>query len=524
MMLSRFALAASLVLAVVPAASAQTFTTDEPVLRRIWTLGMDSSRVQPLAQTLLDSVGPRLTGTPGIESASRWVMAQYATWGIPARTERYGTWRGWRRGTSHIDLLQPRVRSLEGMTLAWSPGTGGRNVDGPAVVLPDVADSVAFAAWLPSVRGKFVLVSMPHASCRSDDNWKEYAREETYERHRAATEQAQRSWTMRLERTGLDARTLQRRLEGAGARGIVTSIWTGGWGTTRIFNGRTERIPVVELSCEDYGLVFRLAENGQGPVMRVNAEAQSLGEVPVFNTIAEIRGSEKPDEYIVLSAHFDSWDGASGATDNGTGTVTMMEAMRILKAVYPNPKRTIVAGHWSGEEQGLNGSRAFAKDHPEIVAGMQALFNQDNGTGRIRNISMQGLTGAGASFARWFAQIPAELTGEIELAIPGSPSGGGSDHASFVCAGAPAFMLGSLSWDYGTYTWHTNRDTFDKLVFDDVKGNATLVAMLAYLASEDPERVSRERRDVMPAERDGSVREWPVCRDADRTSAVSPRM
>jgi Zn-dependent M28 family amino/carboxypeptidase len=281
---------------------------------------------------------------------------------------------------------------------------------------------------------------------------------------------------------------------------------------------------VVELSCEDYGLVFRLAEHGQGPVLRVNADAESLGEIPVFNTIAEIRGTEKPDEYVVLSAHFDSWDGASGATDNGTGTVTMMEAMRILKTAYPSPKRTILVGHWSGEEQGLNGSRAFAKDHPEIVSGMQVLFNQDNGTGRIRNVSGQGLSRAGESLTRWFARIPTELTSEIDFTFPGVPGGGGSDYASFICAGAPAFGLGSLSWDYGTYTWHTNRDTFDKIVFDDLKENATLVAMLAYLASEDPERVSRERRSVMPADPQGRPREWPACRDADRTSTVSPRM
>ena len=102
-------------------------------------------------------------------------------------------------------------------------------------------------------------------------------------------------------------------------------------------------------------------------MIRLEAESQAMGEVPVFNTIAEIRGTTKPDEYVMLSAHFDSWDGGSGATDNGTGTITMLEAMRILKQVYPHPKRTIVVGHWSGEEQGLVGSRAFAADHPEIV-------------------------------------------------------------------------------------------------------------------------------------------------------------
>ena len=107
---------------------------------------------------------------------------------------------------------------------------------------------------------------------------------------------------------------------------------------------------------------------------------------PTFNTIGEIKGTEKPDEYVILSAHFDSWDGGTGATDNGTGTITMMEAIRILKKIYPNPKRTILIGNWGSEEQGLNGSRAFVEDHPEIIKNIQAVFNQDNGTGRVVNI------------------------------------------------------------------------------------------------------------------------------------------
>jgi Zn-dependent M28 family amino/carboxypeptidase len=246
--------------------------------------------------------------------------------------------------------------------------------------------------------------------------------------------------------------------------------------------------------------------------------------VPVFNTIAEIRGAERPDEYVMMSAHFDSWDGASGATDNGTGTVTMLEAMRILRQVYPNPKRTILVGHWSGEEQGLIGSRAFAADHPEVVRGLQALFNQDNGTGRVVNISGSGLVAASGTYARWLAKLPTEITRHFtNVNFPGNPPGGGSDHASFICHGAPAFGLGALSWDYGTYTWHTNRDTFDKIVFDDLKNNATLVAMLVYLASEDAERVPRERR-VMPANpQTGSPGVWPVCQAPPRSSAAWTR-
>ena len=188
----------------------------------------------------------------------------------------------------------------------------------------------------------------------------------------------------------------------------------------------------------------------------------------------------------------------------------MMEAMRILKVVYPNPKRTILAAHWSGEEQGLNGSGAFAADHPEIVSRLQVLINQDSGTGRAVKISMQGFTGAGAFFRRWLSQMPNEMSRQISLVDPGTQDRG-TDHFSFACHGAPAFELSSVGWDYEAYTWHTNRDTFDKIVFDDLNYNARLIAMLAYLASEDPERVPRERAASPTDPKTGKPSPWPAC-------------
>jgi Zn-dependent M28 family amino/carboxypeptidase len=252
--------------------------------------------------------------------------------------------------------------------------------------------------------------------------------------------------------------------------------------------------------------------------VRVQAESQDLGEIPVANVVAAIRGSERPYEYVFLSAHFDSWDGSSGATDNGTGTIVMLEAMRVLRLAYPNPKRTIAVGHWSGEEQGLVGSRAFAADHPEVVKGLQALFNQDNGTGRIVNVSASGLVDATPHLAAWLTRVPREISRHITFGFTGSPAGGGSDNASFACYGAPAFGLGSLGWDYGTYTWHTNRDTFDKIVFDDLKNNVVLVAMLAYLASEDPVTVPRTRANLFNPFT-GRTSEWPTCQTPPRKSS-----
>jgi hypothetical protein len=499
-----------------PALAAQDFATDDPVLRAMWSEGMERSQVRSLAQTLLDSLGPRLTGSPGSLAAQQWAVGMYGAWGIDARIEDYGTWRGWRRGVTHVDLVEPRVRSLEATQLAWSPGTQ-RMVRGPVLSVPPLTSPASVDGFLGSAEGAWVLLSPPEITCRPDGNWAEYAVPGGLEAMRAERNAARAAWNRRLEGVGLDARQLAARLDESGAAGVLTSRWSNGWGVQKIFGTWTQQIPSLDVSCEDYGLLHRLADGGQGPVISVHAQSEDLGQVPVGNVIAVLPGSELPDEYVLLSAHFDSWDGGSGATDNGTGTVVMMEAMRLLKAAYPNPRRTILVGHWNGEEQGLNGSRAFAADHPEVTDGLQALLNQDNGTGRVVNISMQGLTGVGRYFGDWLSRVPAEIARHIDLGLPGNPGGGGSDYASFICAGAPAFGLSSLSWDYGAYTWHTNRDTFDKVVLDEVRSNAVLTAMLAYLASEEPDRLPRDQRVLQPNPRTGEPRQWPTCRDGARS-------
>jgi hypothetical protein len=507
-------------LAVAPRVYAQTFASDDPILRRIWAIGMDSSRVYPLAQALMDSIGPRLTSTPEHRAGNDWLLKQYRSWGIAARNEQYGTWRDWQRGYTHVDLVAPRVRTLEATLLAWSAGTKGP-VTAPVILLPALEDSAALGAWAANAKGRFVAISFAEQSCRPRRQWQEFAAPELANQFEAERDTARAVWQRRITALGGNNR-VRTRLEQAGARGILQGNWSQDYGVDKIFSANTEIIPTINLSCEDYGLVYRLAQNNQGPLLRVDAQGKFLGIAPLMNTIAEIKGSEKPTEYVVLSAHFDSWDGGSGATDNGTGTIVMLEAMRILKQVLPNPKRTILAGHWTSEEQGLNGSRAFVQDHPEVVSGLQALFNQDNGTGRVQSISSSGLLGASELLARWVARVPSELALDIKLNLPGAPSGGGTDHASFICAGAPAFGLNSLEWGYFVDTWHTNRDTFDKIVFDEVKKNAVLTAMLAYQASEDPQTTPRDRRTVMPHNpRSGAAGTWPECRDAQREPPVT---
>jgi hypothetical protein len=569
----RFSVAGAFALGAVAPLSAQS----DPNIERIWRLGMDSSHVQQLSQALFDSIGPRLTGSPGILAASNWAINQYKAWGIDAKRENYGTWRGWRRGVSHIDLVGPRVRSLAGTMLAWSPGTKGVPVNAEAIVLPKFKDSTEFVKWLPKAKGKIVLLSPAWPTCRPSEDWNRYGTPASIARIDTAIAQMQRDWAVMTDSAGkpdstklyrgtgyslaLGTGTLGMRLEKAGIVGMISSRpkqsgfanpfatfpaggrgaggggrggaggagaapggasvrgggpaasvaaaargganalpGAGGWGSIEIFETYNTIAPAVTLECEDYGLVYRLADNNQKPMVRLDVDGELLGEKPVFNTIATIRGTEKPNEYVMLSAHFDSWDGSSGATDNGTGTMMAMEAMRILKTVYPHPKRTILVGHWASEEQGLNGSTAFTEDHPEVMKGLQALFNQDNGTGRVQSLSSSGLTDIGRHLKSWYSKLPGFYTDSMSANVvswsfndvpTGNP--GGTDGAVFACFGTPSFGMGAVNWNYGSYTWHTNRDTYDKIVFDDLKHNATLAAMLVYLASEDPDFISRER-------------------------------
>jgi len=549
-----------------------TFPTEDATIKRIWAVGMDSSQLQPLAHVFFDSIGPRLTASPGFKSASDWVVKTYKSWGIDAKQEPYGTWRGWRRGYSHIDLVSPRTRSLEGTMLAWSPGTKGKAVTAEAIVLPKFRDSTEFVKWLPQARGKLVMLSPAYPTCRPSEDWIQNSTPESKLRMDSLVTKTLAEWALSPDSAvryrgtgytlGLGSGSLGIRLEKAGIAGTISSRTkltgfnlpaapgggrgggrgaggnqftegpgsmrgggrnpgappqgrggggggggrgggaqgSGGWGVIEVFETYNTVAPGITLTCEDYSLVFRLAESGKKPQVRLDLDADLLGEVPVFNTIAEIKGTEKPNEYVMFSAHFDSWDGASGATDNGTGTLMMMEAMRILKKVYPNPKRTIRVGHWASEEQGLNGSKAYAEDHPEVIKGLQALFNQDNGTGRVQSISSNSLSQIGPHLKAWYEKLPSFYTDSTSPNVVSwshtdlaTLSTGGTDGSTFSCYGGASFGLNAVGWNYNTYTWHTNRDSYDKLVFDDLKHNATLVAMLAYAASEDPQFIPRDR-------------------------------
>jgi len=481
-----------------------------------------NSQLERYAHQLLDVIGPRLIGTPQMKIANDWIVEEYLSLGIEARNEQWGEWRGWERGITHIDMVSPRLQTLDGMQLAWSPSTSDAGVEAGIVVIPRFESQADFEAWLPNVKGKFVMANFKQTTGRPDYNWEEWATEESFENMKAQRDSLSKEWIANMARSGHNYYGIRfnkegfQKLEEAGAVGILASRWSKGFGTNKIFSTYTKNIPTIDLSLEDYTMLYRMVEYGDEPVIKVVAKSNELGNVPVYNTIGEIKGAEKPNEYVMLSAHLDTWDGATGATDNGTGTIIMMEAMRLLKKFYPNPKRTIIVGHWDGEEVGLNGSRAFVEDHPDVVDNLQALFNQDNGTGRVTTLDGSGFLYSYEFITRWLEPVPNDIKKHIETIFPGMPTGGGSDHSSFIAAGAPGFRLSSLSWSYGDYTWHTNIDTYDKIVFDDVRNNAILTAILVYMACEDEKTFPRDRRILPIDERSGQQANWPEKRSPTR--------
>jgi len=503
---------AFLVLAYNPNIRAQ----NESVIDLIIEEASKNSQLEILGQELLDGIGPRLVGTPQMKNAHDWAVNKYNEWGINSKSEKFGTWRGWERGITHVDMVHPRLQSLQGTQLAWSPSTSDDGIRAEVIVIPNIKDSLEFIDWLPSVKNKIVLISKLEPTGRPDYNWKEFATEDSFEKMKLERKKSSELWNQNIKNTGYSRSNIHEPLEKYGAAAIISSYWSKGFGSNKIFNARTKKIPTIDLELEDYTMIYRLALRDENPILEIKSKSKELGEVPTFNTIGEIKGVENPDQYVILSAHFDSWDGGTGATDNGTGTLVMMEAMRVLKKVYQNPKRTILVGHWGSEEQGLNGSRAFVEDHPDIIKNIQAVFNQDNGTGRVVNISGQGFLNSYDYIGRWLNKVPEQINKHIETDFPGYPSRGGSDYASFVAAGVPAFSLSSLNWSYRNYTWHTNRDTYDKIIFDDVRNNVILTAILTYMASEDQQTTSREKSILPLDKKTGKKMKWPSKRPSKR--------
>jgi hypothetical protein len=241
---------AALTVAAPSALHAQTFPTDDPVIRRIWEEGMtERSQAFDLSQALMDSIGPRLMGAPQYDAAADWIASRYAAWGVEAERHVYGTWVGWDRGSTHIDLVSPRKRTLSGMMLAWSQGTNGP-IEAEVLMLPRFASRADFDAWLPGVRGRIVAITLPEPTCREDQSWQDHATPQSFARMQEERNRARAEWAASIRAIGND---FVARIEDAGAVAVLEGLWSAGWGVDKIFDASmmstvTALTPVVSAS------------------------------------------------------------------------------------------------------------------------------------------------------------------------------------------------------------------------------------------------------------------------------------
>ena len=508
------------------ALAALSASADEATTRDVqWKIRREAaehSRILETLHVLTDVYGPRLTGSPNLKNAGAWAVKQLESWGlVNGRLEPWDFGRpGWANERLAAHLVAPVKDALVGEVLAWTPSTAGP-VTGDVVPLlvpqrPTEDELTAFfAAHAGTVKGRIVLVGAPAivpvsinpvakrldvAEARSRFDPVDPA-PSAYAAPRASPATPGRvppaQLAERLDRFLVDGGALAR-LDDAGRE----------HGQIRAFANRTydvaRAVPTVVLRNEDFGRISRLLASGRPVrveldiVNRVYPEGKTA-----YNAIAEIPGSDKAGEVVMLGAHLDSWHAATGATDNGIGSAVMMEAARILKAIGVAPRRTIRVALWSGEEQGLLGSKAYVREHfgtaedPRPAhAAFAGYINIDTGTGRIRGLTVFGPDEAGAVLRAIVA--PLSDLGVAGAITTDSRRTGGTDHTSFNAAGLPGIGTQLDPMEYRSHTWHTNLDTYERISEDDVKAQAAVIAAVVYELAMRDQMLPRFPRDRMP--------------------------
>lgn len=518
-------LALAALIAIPPALWAQApETVDYQMLGRIREEGMQRSQVMELISWLSDVKGPRLTGSPGFKEAGEWTVETLKRWGLSnVHYERWPFGRGWSLERFSAHMIEPQVQPLIGYPKAWSPGTNG--VISGEVVQVLINTPADFEKYRGTLKGKIVLpqaerdVRMLEGRIVLKMDEKDIAEAESTPIPAAGGPRFARPVVTpaQLNQFFVD--------EGVAAvldRGADSDVSTGGsdlsWTTQRVDGGtifvgsgggrepNAAPVPVqVTLAVEHYNRMIRVLKKGI-PVkveLDVRVKFHDEGATPNgFNIIAELPGTDPKlkDEIVLLGAHFDSWHSGTGATDNATGTAAMMEALRILKTLGVQPRRTIRIGLWGAEEQGLLGSRQYVKEHiadgttlkPE-QAKHSAYFNIDNGTGRIRGVWMQQNFGVQPVFQQWIAPLK-----DLGVTTLGPRSVTSTDHVPFDAAGIPGCQFMQERLEYNSRTHHSNMDVVDHVQRDDMVQMATVVAWFAYNAAMRDEKLPRK---AMPAMR-----------------------
>lgn len=508
--LALFALAASLT----AQAPGRAEPVDLDVVHRIRQEAMQNSKVMDHLFQLTDVTGHRLTNSPGYFAAANWVEKQLKEWGIEARQEKWGPYgRGWTFNHFSAEMIEPAYATLIGVPLAWTPGTNGK-VSGEAMVA-SLQNDADLERYKGKLLGKIVLMgagrdlvppTVAAATRFSDQELQQLATAGPGRGGRGAP--------------GTAALNAGRGSDGRGGAANATGTPPAGGAnqfTNRLNKFLTEegvlvavRIgnnpseagnvfaqgggsrnasdpaapPIVALTPEHYNRILRLLDAKIPVKLEFDISTQFFDErTDSVNVIGEIPGKTKPDEVVMIGAHLDSWHGGTGATDNAAGSAVMIEVMRILKQLNLPMDRTVRLGLWSGEEQGLLGSRAYVDEHfskrdmkvTEAHGKFAGYFNVDNGTGKIRGVYLQSNDAMRPIFEAWFKPF-ADL-GASTISIRNT---GGTDHQSFDAVGLPGFQFIQDRVDYNTRTHHSNMDVYDRVQADDLQQMAAIVASFVY--------------------------------------------
>ncbi|HKG90439.1 MAG TPA: M20/M25/M40 family metallo-hydrolase [Gemmatimonadaceae bacterium] len=485
-------------------------TVDSAAVARIMDEGFNRSQVMEIASYLTDVYGARLTGSPSIRAAAGYATKKLGEWGLAnPRLEPWGPFgRGWENVSTTASVIEPSRYPVLAYASAWTPGTAGP-VTAPMVMA--AMDSEAdFAKYRGKLKGKIVMIAeAPEVKALFEPLASRYTEQELEALAGPETPRdSARSESTRRQRAAQRVFEEKRRdflaAEGAVAVLLPSSRGNGGTVFAQGTGGSRDRkapakLPHLTLAAEHYGRIARTLEMGVPVRMQLDVRNRFLdADSMSYNLVAEIPGSDPrlKDEVVMLGAHFDSWHTGTGATDNAAGSAVMLEAVRILQAAGLKPRRTVRIALWTGEEQGLLGSRAYVRQHfadtasgqtkPEH-ARMSAYFNVDNGTGKIRGVYQQGNAAVGPIFQAWMA--PFRSRGMTTLTMRNTT---GTDHLSFDRVGLPGFQFIQDEVEYGTRTHHSNMDTFERLQADDMRHNAVVVATFVYLAAMRDEMLPRK--------------------------------
>lgn len=510
--LATFALASSL-------AAQAPEKIDLAALAKIRDEGMQRSRVMEIASYLTDVYGARLTNSPNIKAAGDWTIGQLKSWGVSnARYERWGPFgRGWSNEKINVRVVSPTPYPLIAYSGAWSPGTNGQVTGDAMIVRIDSAPD--FEKYRGKLAGKWLLMNatptvQPHFNALAR-RWSEAQLDSMAALEPQAPGQgfggggrggfANRAQFLSQRAAFIVAEGAAGELRPGTGRNDGGSIVAQSTGQ-RTVDGNPG-LPTIIVAAEQYARIARTLEKGVPVKLEVDVQNRFHdADLHSFNIIAELPGADARlrDELVMLGAHFDSWHTGSGATDNAAGSAVMLEALRILKASGLLLRRTVRLALWTGEEQGLLGSRAYVTQHFGTAdstglkakpdhAKFSAYYNMDNGTGAMRGVYAQSNAAVRPIFQQWMEPLK-----DLGMRVTTIRNTGSTDHASFDRVGLPGFQFIQDPIEYSTFTHHSNQDQYDRLQVEDLKKNAVIVASFVYLTANRDEKLPRKPVGLTP--------------------------